>query len=141
MATSCPFCSYAVGRFTRELIVYEDGDVLVVPCKGQKRSNRGHCLVVTRAHIPNIYELPHTLSAPILRTVSAAARASRKAFSADGVSLRQNNDAASGQDVFHLHFHIVPRFVGDDFDTAPYENVDERIRIEQAEALRRAWVP
>ena len=110
MATSCPFCSYAVGRFTRELIVYEDEDVLVVPCKGQKRNNRGHCLVVTRAHIPNIYELPHTLSASILRAVSAAARASKKAFSADGVSLRQNNDAASGQAVFHLHFHIVPRF-------------------------------
>ena len=40
--------------------------------------------------------------------------------------------------VAYLHFHIVPRFLGDDFDTVPHENVDERIRIEQAEALRRA---
>jgi histidine triad (HIT) family protein len=141
MATSCPFCSYALGRFTRELIVYEDGDVLVMPCKDQKRGNRGHCLVVTRAHIPNIYELPDSLSVPILRTVSTAARASKRAFSADGVSLRQNNDAASGQDVFHLHFHIVPRFLGDGFETAPYETVDELMRVQQAEALRRAWLP
>ena len=139
MATSCPFCSYAEGRFTRELIIYEDEDILVVPCKGQKRSNRGHCLVLTRAHIPNIYALPHALSAPILLAVSAAARASKKAFLADGVSLRQNNEPASGQDVFHLHFHIVPRFLGDDFETSRYESLDERTRIEQAEALRRAW--
>ena len=33
MADILSFCSYAVGRFTRELIVYEDEDVLVVPCK------------------------------------------------------------------------------------------------------------
>jgi diadenosine tetraphosphate (Ap4A) HIT family hydrolase len=141
MSTTCPFCSYVVGRFTRDLIVYEDDDVLVVPCKGQKHSNRGHCIVATRAHIQNIYELPHSLAGAVLRTVAVAARASKTAFSADGVSVRQNNDAASGQDVFHLHFHVVPRFLGDDFDTAPYETVDEGIRLDQAEALRRVWVP
>jgi diadenosine tetraphosphate (Ap4A) HIT family hydrolase len=108
MTTSCPFCSYAAGLFTKDLIVFEDEHVLVIPCRGQKHRNRG-------------------------------ARASKRAFGADGVSLRQNNDSASGQDVFHLHFHIVPRFLGDDFDTSSYATVDERLRIEQAEALRRAW--
>jgi diadenosine tetraphosphate (Ap4A) HIT family hydrolase len=138
---TCPFCSHAVGGFTRELIIYEDDAVLVVPCKGQKHGNRGHCIVATRAHIRDIYELPHTLAGAILRTVSVAAGASKRAFSADGVSVRQNNEAASGQDVFHLHFHIVPRYLGDDFDTAIYETVDERVRISQADALRRAWAP
>jgi histidine triad (HIT) family protein len=141
MAASCPFCAYVVGEFPRELIVYEDEDVIVIPCKSQKRSNRGHCLVVTRAHISNIYELPRELSAPILRTVSAAARASKRAFSADGIAVRQNNEAAGGQDVFHLHFHIVPRFSGDNFDATPYEQVDEDTRINQAKTLRAAWEP
>jgi len=137
--SSCPFCAYAAGRFSRELIVYEDATVLVMPSKDQKRTNRGHCLVVTRAHIPNIYELPGGDAAPVLAAVSAAARASKQAFSADGVSLRQNNEPAGGQDVFHLHFHVVPRFLEDDFDTAPYETVDEPTRRQQADELRRAW--
>jgi histidine triad (HIT) family protein len=136
---SCPFCSYAAGRSTRELIVYEDEAVLVMPSKGQKRKNRGHVLVVTRAHIPNIYELPNGESGPVLAAVSEAARATKKAFAAAGISVRQNNDPASGQDVFHLHFHVVPRFHEDGFETASYETVDEATRIEQAEALRRAW--
>ncbi|MEZ6191341.1 MAG: HIT family protein [Phycisphaerales bacterium] len=139
MSGSCPFCAYAAGHFTDELIVYEDEDVLVVPCLAQKHQNRGHCLIVTRAHIPNVYELPENLAGPVLRSVTTVALASKKAFLADGVSVRQNNEAASGQDVFHLHFHVVPRFAGDDFETAAYEIVDEQTRIAQAGALRSAW--
>ena len=109
MSSSCPFCAYADGRFTRELIVHEDDHVLVLPSLHQKRGNRGHCLVVTRAHVADIYDIPPRLAAPLLESISAAARAVRSAFSADGVSVRQNNEPAGGQDVFHLHFHIVPR--------------------------------
>src|SRR5687768_1535517 len=136
---SCPLCLYDAGRFTRELIVYEDEAVLVVPGLHQKRRNHGHCLVITREHVPDIYALADTLAGPVLRAVSAAARATKKAFTADGVSVRQNNDPAGGQDVFHLHFHVVPRFTGDDFDIAEYQGLSERTRIEQAEAVRRAW--
>jgi diadenosine tetraphosphate (Ap4A) HIT family hydrolase len=130
---------YDAGAFTRELIVYEDEAVLVVPSLHQTRRNHGHCLVITREHVPDIYALPDTLAGPVLRAVAAAARATKKAFTADGVSVRQNNDPAGGQDVFHVHFHVVPRFAGDDFDIAEYQRLSERTRIEQAEAARRAW--
>ena len=137
--SSCPFCAYGNGEISRGLIVYEDEHVLVVPSKHQKRGNQGHCLVITRSHISDIYEIPAELSSPILQTMSTASRALRRAFSADGVSLRQNNGAASGQDVFHLHFHLVPRFSGDDFDGESYQIADERARLDQAEELRRVW--
>jgi histidine triad (HIT) family protein len=38
--------------------------------------------------------------------------AAKKAFDADGVSIMQFNEAAGGQSVFHLHFHVIPRFEG-----------------------------
>ena len=65
--------------------------------------------------------------------------ATKKAFTADGVSVRQNNDPAGGQNVIRVHFHVVPRFAGDDFDVAEYQRLSERTRIDQAEAMRRAW--
>ncbi len=141
MSPPCPFCDYAAGRYTRDLIVFEDEHVLVVPSRRQKGNNRGHCLVVTRRHCANVYELRREMAAPVLLAVSAAARATKRAFHADGVSVRQNNDPAGGQDVFHLHVHVVPRYAGDDFATAPYDLVDEETRIAQAKALHDAWTP
>lgn len=136
---TCPFCLYAAGQLNNRLIVYEDCDVLVVPSLGQKRMNRGHCLVATRAHVPNIYELAAQMAGPFMQAVAMAACASKRAFSADGISVRQNNEAASGQDVFHVHFHIVPRFNADAFESTGYEDLDEQTRIEQATLLRMAW--
>jgi histidine triad (HIT) family protein len=139
MARACPFCSYAEGRFDRSLIVFEDDDVLVVPSYLQKPNNEGHFLVATRAHIPTLYDLPAELAGPLLQTVAHTAQCVKDAFRADGISVRQNNDPAGGQDVFHIHFHVVPRLDGDDFEAATYVPVEERIRIDQAEALRRAF--
>ncbi|MEN0060675.1 MAG: HIT family protein [Myxococcota bacterium] len=136
---NCPFCAYADGRFTSELIAYEDEHVLVVPSLHQWGPNQGHCLVVTRAHIRDLYALPDHLAGPMLSTVTAAARAVKAAFSADGVTIRQNNETAGGQDVFHIHFHVVPRFHGDRETRPVFAIVDEPTRIAQAQALRTAW--
>lgn len=73
----------------------------------------GHTLVMPRRHIENIYELPDELAAPILGTAAVVARGARSAFDADGITLRQNNGAASDQHLFHFHLHVIPRFVGD----------------------------
>ncbi|MBX2803199.1 MAG: HIT family protein [Myxococcales bacterium] len=136
---SCPFCAYAAGRFASELVVYEDAHVLVVPSLHQWAPNRGHCLVVSRAHVRDLYGLPPELAGPLLSAVADAARAAKAAFSADGITIRQNNEAAGGQDVFHIHFHVVPRFEGDRRSRGEFAVVDEPTRIAQALALRRAW--
>ncbi len=73
----------------------------------------GHALVVPRRHIENLYELPDELAGPILSTAARVARAAKRAFEADGVTLRQNNEAASDQHLFHFHLHVIPRFAGD----------------------------
>jgi histidine triad (HIT) family protein len=83
--------------------------------------NLGHALVVPRRHVRDVYSLPEELAGPILVTASSVARAAKRAFSAEGVTLRQHNDAAGGQEVFHFHLHVIPRFVGDAerFNAAP----------------------
>lgn len=73
----------------------------------------GHALVLPRQHIRDLYELGDDLAGPILAMASRIARAQKVAFGAAGVTLRQNNGAASDQHLFHFHLHVVPRFEGD----------------------------
>ena len=75
--------------------------------------NPGHTLIVPRQHLENLYELPDVLAGPILSMAGRVAVAARKAFAADGMTLRQNNGAASDQHLFHFHLHVIPRFEGD----------------------------
>lgn len=81
----------------------------------------GHALVVPRQHVRNLYELPDELAGPILMTAARLARAAKRAFNADGITLRQNNEAASDQHLFHFHLHVIPRFAGDSerFNSSP----------------------
>jgi diadenosine tetraphosphate (Ap4A) HIT family hydrolase len=66
-----------------------------MPSLHQTRGNRGHCLVVARAHVPNIYELPDGGGGPLLAAVSAAATASKRAFAADATGDKTWFDAKS----------------------------------------------
>ena len=50
-------------------------------------------------------------------------RAVKKAFSAEGIHIRQNNEPGAEQDVFHVHFHVIPRYQGDAYETKQYERL------------------
>lgn len=72
----------------------------------------GHTLVVPKAPSRNLLDAdPATLGALMALTQKIAA-AVKQAFAADGVTIMQFNEAAAGQSVFHLHFHVIPRFEG-----------------------------
>lgn len=90
--------------------VYEDDATLafmdIMP-RGE-----GHTLVIPKAPARNILDAdPNTLAA-VIKTAQKLARAVKTAFTADGVTVQQFNEAAGGQVVFHLHVHIIPRFEG-----------------------------
>jgi histidine triad (HIT) family protein len=72
----------------------------------------GHCLVIPKAPSRNILDADPASLATLIATVQKISRAVMKAFSADGVTVQQFNELAGGQVVFHLHFHIIPRFDG-----------------------------
>ena len=102
----------------------------------------GHVLVVPRRHIENVYALPDEIAGPVLSAASRAARAIKRTYAAEGVTLRQNNEPASDQHLFHFHLHVIPRFRGDSerFAASPVlasraeqEAVAERLRAALAE--------
>src|SRR5215217_3242999 len=73
---------------------------------------RGHVLVVPKAKARNILDVESDDLAELIRGVQKVARAVKAAFEADGVTILQFNESAGGQVVFHLHFHVIPRFEG-----------------------------
>ncbi|MGB3246899.1 MAG: HIT family protein [Sulfitobacter sp.] len=90
--------------------VYEDADTFcfmdIMP-----RSD-GHCLVIPKTPSRNILDASPAQLAACMATVSKVANACKTAFDADGITLQQFSEAAGGQEVFHLHFHIHPRHEG-----------------------------
>jgi histidine triad (HIT) family protein len=72
----------------------------------------GHTLVIPKAPARNMLDADPESLKQLIVTVQKLAKAIKAAFHSDGVAVYQFNEAASGQSVFHLHFHIVPRFEG-----------------------------
>lgn len=115
--------------------VYEDDRTLafmdVMP------EAEGHVLVVPKEAAEDILSLsPEGLSA-MMATVQKIARAVDKALSPGGILLKQYNRAPAGQSVFHIHFHIVPRWDG--VPMAPHGKVMvEAARLEPIAAKIRS---
>jgi diadenosine tetraphosphate (Ap4A) HIT family hydrolase len=136
--SKCVFCEIVAKRMDPELIVFEDEQVIAQISLDQKPGNYGHALVMPKKHIQNIYELSEELNAPLMSALRVLSRAVKRAFSAEGIHIRQNNEPAAGQDVFHLHFHVIPRYQGDAFETKKYERLPLQKRKELAEQLKLA---
>lgn len=90
--------------------VYEDDAVLafmdVMP------QAPGHTLVIPKAPSRNLLDADPAALAGLIAAVQKVAVAVKKALQADGVTVMQFNEPASGQTVFHLHFHVIPRHEG-----------------------------
>lgn len=72
----------------------------------------GHTLILPKAACRNLLDADGATLGYILPIVQKIARAAKVAFAADGISVIQYNEAAGGQSVFHLHFHVIPRIEG-----------------------------
>ena len=107
----CIFCDIASDRSPARFL-YRDASACAFLDIEPVRP--GHSLVVPNEHIEDLTaELAATALEGMARAMHAAASLLRDRLSADGVSVFQSSGAAAGQSVEHLHFHLVPRFVGD----------------------------
>jgi histidine triad (HIT) family protein len=104
----CVFCGIVAGTEERS-VVAEDAITLAFMNLSQQPGSVGHVLVVPRAHVRDIYALDTDTAGAVFAMTARVARAVKAAMLPDGVTILQNNEAAGGQDVFHLHVHIIPR--------------------------------
>ena len=98
----------------------------------------GHTLVIPKTPARNILDADPESLKRLVVTVQKLAKAVKTAFQADGVAVYQFNEAASGQSVFHLHFHIVPRFEGVAVKPHGSKMEDPAVLAANAEKIRAA---
>ena len=99
--------------------------------------SEGHCLVIPKTPCRNMLDATPEQLAACMATVNRVSNAAMRAFGADGISISQFNEAAGGQEVFHLHFHIHPRHAGDALRPAGVAGDLDKINA-QAQALQAA---
>ena len=129
----CIFCRI-IARQALAYVLHEDDRVIVF------LSLESHPLVVTKAHIPDIYTLNNDNAAAIMRTAVRVARAVKVGLGCDGVYLAQANEPAAGQDVFHFHLHVYPRWRGDGLRfIGPPQQTDPAVMARLREQIRAAF--
>ena len=132
--TNCIFCRIVAGQIPATR-VFEDEHTLAFMDIGQV--NPGHVLVAVKPHVENLFDLDDALAGAVFRTSARVARAIRDAFPPHGLSVYQANGPASGQTVFHLHVHLVPRWDGDGMElTWPVKNPPREMLEENAARIR-----
>ena len=116
--------------------VYEDAHTLafmdVMP------QSDGHTLVISKEPAANIFDLSPAMAAHLIQTTKKVAGAVKTAMNAPGVMLMQLNGADAGQTVFHIHFHIVPRWNGLDLKFHARGMADPAVLKAHAEKIKAA---
>ena len=106
----CLFCQIVAGELPSQRV---DSDERTIAFMDISPATRGHALVVPRRHATNLLEIePDELAATALAAQRLAKRAVER-LGADGVNLINSCGADAWQTVFHLHIHVIPRYVGD----------------------------
>ena len=96
----------------------------------------GHCLVIPKTPSRGLLDADAEVLAKLMPVVQKVARAAVIAVGADGFQLRQYNEAAAGQTVFHLHFHILPMKDGVPLRPHTGKMADHTLLAEQAAAIK-----
>jgi len=130
----CVFCKIVAGDIPSTK-VYEDEVCLAFMDIGP--ISPGHTLLVPKTHYETVMEMPPETVAHLARQIPAMAGAVKKAVGAEGINVLENNGRCSGQAVFHVHFHFIPRWPDDGLGFRwPAKEADFDVLAAQAEAIR-----
>ena len=108
MSEDCIFCKI-ISKKAAAVIVFEDPNSIAF--LDIHPLNPGHTLVVPRKHYPSMVEMPPEEVGKVFVSVAKVMRGVKKASSADGINIGQSNGRAASQEVFHMHVHVIPRYI------------------------------
>jgi len=103
---SCPFCDPSEARVFLQ-------DPLAIALWDGYPVSPGHALIIPRRHMPSLFDATEPEQSALLAMVNSAKAIIDQRHRPDGYNIGVNVGAAAGQTVFHLHIHVIPRFVGD----------------------------
>ena len=115
---SCPLCKIAKGEKTdytapNANVVFRDDLVTVFVSDKWWKSNPGHVIIIPNQHIENLYDMPEEIGHRIFDMSKKVAIALKQTYNCEGTSIRQHNEPAGDQEVWHYHLHVFPRYTGD----------------------------
>ncbi|MFF5205919.1 HIT family protein [Streptosporangium sp. NPDC000396] len=107
----CVFCEISSGRAPAYRVLEDEHTVAFLDIAP---ATPGHTLIVPREHARDLWEISEDACAHVTRMVHRVAALLRTALAPDGMSVTHATGEAAGQEVFHFHAHVVPRWNGDD---------------------------
>ncbi len=116
--------------------VFEDEHVLVI--MDVMPQGAGHTLVIPKAKARNLLDIGEEDLKRAVLAVKRVAGAVKTAFDAPGVFVMQFNEPAAGQTVFHIHFHVIPRFEGVPLKPHAGGMADPKVLAEHAARIKAA---
>jgi histidine triad (HIT) family protein len=139
----CLFCEIIAGRAPASIVHRDDTCIAFMDLFPV---TPGHVLVIPIAHATYLADLPAETGAAMFRMTQRLAQAVRgSGVRAGGVTLLLADGEAAGQEIFHTHLHVVPRFAGDGFGLRfppGYPREAARTQLDaNAGAIQRALKP
>ena len=110
MSDDCVFCSIVAGDIPART-VHETDDVLAFLDANPLAA--GHTLVIPKAHAQHVGDLDSALASDLFDVVAELTPRVQDAVDADAANVGINDGAAAGQEIPHVHVHVIPRFEGD----------------------------
>jgi histidine triad (HIT) family protein len=106
----CLFCKIIAGELPSQQV---DSDERTVAFMDISPATRGHALVVPRNHVVNVLDADPGDFAAVAAAAQRLAQRAVERLGADGVNLLTSGGGVAWQTVFHLHMHVIPRYVDD----------------------------
>ncbi|UOD35564.1 HIT family protein [Deferribacteraceae bacterium V6Fe1] len=106
----CIFCNLIKGNLPCSRFYEDENFVAILDIRPV---NLGHALLIPKKHFVNVLDAPDDVSEKVYPVIKKITNAMKQAYKCDGFNIIQNVEEAGGQEVFHSHIHIIPRYKED----------------------------